>query len=616
MIRPLSVLLLVLLTAHASRAQEERLPQDPYYVATGQPLNGPLIAANDNRTRAGLLEANVHHIRLVVTRGVLYPEDASQPGLWVEAIGESADRLQIPAPLLRARTGESFSVTLFNALPDSSVTWFGLHERPKESPDSLILGPGETRTVTFPAGAPGTYMYRARIGQVNNNLGERDLTAGAFLVDPVGDVPEDRVFVMNIWSQADSLVAFGGYNTLLINGKSYPHTERLVADVGVTERWHVINASGRPHPMHLHGFYYRVLRKGNLQSSTTYTEEDRVEVVTQTLRGRQTMELEWTPTREGEWLFHCHLSFHIEANNRLPGSLHSHDHMSGLVMGISVRPGPSDLIERSEPRLLTLTISQMPDSSRFAFRLDDAADPALTRFTERAPLLELQQYQPTFVTVINNADEPTGIHWHGLELDAWADGVPEVSASDGKMSPSIQPGDSFTYKLTLMRPGTFMYHTHLNDIEQLARGLYGPIVVNPPDSRRDTSVDHTYILGWRRALPRGLENGEVNGIVFTEPQPSMHTRVGAVHRLRVMNIAPDGAITMSMTREGETFPLQFIAKDGADYPEHLQVMMDALPLLWIGETADMRFAPTEPGTYELQVGYRGLPMVRQTWTVE
>lgn len=459
MFRFVSALFLFVLFCLPASAQDTVLPKDDFYVPAGSRVDGPSISANDNRKRAGSALDGVHTVRLVVARGLLFPEDDAQPGLWVEAVGESADRPQIPAPLLRARTGESFSLTLVNALPDSSITWFGLHTRPIAAPDSLVLAPGETRIVTFPAGSPGTYMYRARIGQVNNDLGERDLTAGAFIVDPEGNVPEDRVFVMNIWSQADSLVAFGGYNTLLINGKSFPHTEHLTADVGVTERWHVINASQRNHPMHLHGFYYDVLRRGDMNESTSYAPEDRSLVVTETLRGFDTMEMEWTPSRDGEWLFHCHLSFHVDANNRLPGSHHGHGHMAGLVMGITVNPGPSDLIERGEPRHLTLTVSQMADSSRFAFRLDDAADPDATRHTDRGPLLELRQYQPTFVTVVNDSDEPTGIHWHGLELDAWADGVPNLSASDGKMSPAIQPGESFTYKLTLAPGYVHVPHT-------------------------------------------------------------------------------------------------------------------------------------------------------------
>lgn len=88
---------------------------------------------------------------------------------------------------------------------------------------------------------------------------------------------------------------------------------------------------------------------------------------------------------------------------------------------------------------------------------------------------------------------PTGIHWQGLELDGWADGVPGWSASDGMVSPVIDPGDSFTYKLSSMRPGTFIYHSHLDDISQLTGGLYGALIVLGEGEEFDPELDHLAI---------------------------------------------------------------------------------------------------------------------------
>ena len=44
----------------------------------------------------------------------------------------------------------------------------------------------------------------------------------------------------------------------MINGLSWPSTERLTYRLGDPVRWRVINLSSQIHPMHLHGFYYRV----------------------------------------------------------------------------------------------------------------------------------------------------------------------------------------------------------------------------------------------------------------------------------------------------------------------------------------------------------------------
>ncbi|MGH8490988.1 MAG: multicopper oxidase domain-containing protein [Gammaproteobacteria bacterium] len=62
-------------------------------------------------------------------------------------------------------------------------------------------------------------------------------------------------------AQDDPGVAFLALNprfTFLINGLSWPHTERLTYSVGQQVRWRVINLSTQPHPMQLHGFYFDV----------------------------------------------------------------------------------------------------------------------------------------------------------------------------------------------------------------------------------------------------------------------------------------------------------------------------------------------------------------------
>ena len=45
------------------------------------------------------------------------------------------------------------------------------------------------------------------------------------------------------------------------------------------------------------------------------------------------------------------------------------------------------------------------------------------------------------------------------------------------------------------RAGTFIYHTHLNDIEQLTSGMYGAAVVLERNQKYDPSTDHAFVLG-------------------------------------------------------------------------------------------------------------------------
>jgi FtsP/CotA-like multicopper oxidase with cupredoxin domain len=386
-----------------------------------------------------------------------------------------------------------------NRLDHDPLTVFGLHTRPAENVEPFVVEPGGAHTVEFDAGAPGTYLYWFREGPApdpqKGEFFEREQLAGAFVVDPAGGSPPDRIFVMNIFSDPidDTTAEGGSFQGLAINGKSWPFTERVALEVGEELRWRVVNASNREHPMHLHGFFYSVLSRGTVTGDTVYDDADRRLVVTESMRPRTTMLMEWTATRPGRWLFHCHLSFHVAPQIRLPGAEesdpeHAHVHMAGLVVGIEVAPGPTDLVSRGAPVDVDLYANEYGDTN--GYRYGFSVDPDFTADSLSdvpGPLLVFHQFQSVNATVHNRMSVPTGIHWHGLELDGWADGVPGWSSSEGRVSPLIAPGDSFTYRLSLLRPGTFIYHSHLDDVHQLSGGLYGPLIVLPEGEAFDST---------------------------------------------------------------------------------------------------------------------------------
>jgi FtsP/CotA-like multicopper oxidase with cupredoxin domain len=76
-----------------------------------------------------------------------------------------------------------------------------------------------------------------------------------------------------------------------------------------------------------------------------------------------------------------------------------------------------------------------------------------------------------------NCGQSTSVHWHGMELESYYDGVPGWGARGKELTPVIKPGGSFVVRFTPPRVGTFMYHTHLNDEAQISGGLYGPLIV-------------------------------------------------------------------------------------------------------------------------------------------
>ena len=128
-----------------------------------------------------------------------YLETDKRPGLRLVTIAEKGKAPTVPAPLIRIEAGTIIHAVLHNTLKDSAATVYGLQKRPSSITDSLLLKPGETKEITFESGTTGTYMYWIKLG-ADNFSGEEQQFGGAFIIDPPGGSPPDRVMVMNIFS--------------------------------------------------------------------------------------------------------------------------------------------------------------------------------------------------------------------------------------------------------------------------------------------------------------------------------------------------------------------------------------------------------------------------------
>ncbi len=582
------------------------------------------VRANDNRRPAGTLRNDTLTLRLSVGIARWYPE--ADGGHWVDvaAFAEEGGPPEIPAPLIRVPTATTIVATIRNTLPDSTIFVQGLMPRPAVAADTIPLPipPGESRTVTFTVGAPGTYLYRARTaGTTIVQLRERDQLAGAFIVDSAGTPPPpDRVFVINIWS--DSQPPHIRRRALTINGRSWPHTERIAAAVGDSLRWRVINASQRAHPMHLHGFYFRVEARGDWLANPPSDPAAPRLVVTQELRPNQTMSLLWNVERPGNWLFHCHVGFHVVPQARLspepPAGHDWHDvdpakHMSGLIVGVTVSGAESPALGGPARRLTLYVNAGKPRGlagRAMSYVLQQGAAPPAPDSTELpGSALVLTQGQPTEITVVNRLTEPTSVHWHGIELESYSDGVAGWSGSGSRRAPVIASRDSFVARLTLPRAGTFMYHTHLNDLEQLTAGLYGAIVVLPPGERYDPTRDHLYVVGWdgEQTPPRLLVNGDSTA-------PPLELTAGVPHRLRLVNIgaAQFATFVLRHAAAGDTslVPWRALAKDGADMPLTRPVARPAR--VQVGETFDFEVMPEAGHEYGLTIR-SGAPLATRVY---
>ncbi len=110
--------------------------------------------------------------------------------------------------------------------------------------------------------------------------------------------------------------------------------------------------------------------------------------------------------------------------------------------------------------------------ARAAFQIDGRIGHSVAvNGTVPAPLLRLREGQNVRITVDNQLDEDSSIHWHGFIVPFQMDGVPGISF------PGIRPRTSFTYEFPIKQSGTYWYHSHSGLQEQI--GHYGPIVIDP-----------------------------------------------------------------------------------------------------------------------------------------
>jgi FtsP/CotA-like multicopper oxidase with cupredoxin domain len=89
------------------------------------------------------------------------------------------------------------------------------------------------------------------------------------------------------------------------------------------------------------------------------------------------------------------------------------------------------------------------------------------------PTIEAVEGDRVRIYVTNRLPAPTTVHWHGVILPSGMDGVGGLSQR------AIHPGETFVYEWTFRQHGTFMYHSHHDEMTQMALGLMGMMVVHP-----------------------------------------------------------------------------------------------------------------------------------------
>jgi manganese oxidase len=599
----------------------------------------PAIRHNDNHDAAGHLAAGVLKISLVADTGLWYPFGENNLGIPIQAFRDDNGPLQIPGPLIRVPAGTEVRASVHNTISGTGLTMHGLFSRQAAAgkSDDLAIGSGETKEIRFRLDVPGTYYYWGTTtnSSLEKRYSEDSQLSGAIVVDPPGTSPDpkEEIFVIGLWvnifRNGDRNNPFIGSEVAVINGRSWPNTQRFTYTEGDTVHWRWIDTAFEAHPLHLHGFYFRVDSRGNGQRDTVYpSQTERDMVVTERLDPGDTRTIAWIPERPGNWLFHCHNPFHFRSHfpppillsGRFPEpgtpeyerAYASTHEMGGMVLGVTVRPKetgkPATETAPQRHLVLTAAVSKFPLATASeestgtvrAYRYfiggnsdETPADPIV------GPPIVLFRGEPVSITVRNRLPEATSVHWHGIELENYYDGVAGFGTDGHRMSPMIEPGQEFEARFTPPRAGTFIYHTHMNDLQQVMAGLSGPLIVLNLGEAFNPARDHIIFITHSRSSEDDDRFVLVNGM---NPPKPLDLEAGVKHRFRIVNFHTFmGNLRIEIKDDAGLLSWRALAKDGRDLSADQQTLRPAQQVVSIGETYDFEFLPNKPGAYRLEV---------------
>ena len=237
----------------------------------------------------------------------------TSPGVFVDAMGYKGT---VPGPEIHVNPGDKVRIVLRNQLSQPTV----MHLHGVTVPNDMDGVPYITQEPILPGGfftyeftvvdPPGMYVYHSHFNsteQVGKGL------YGAFYVDPNGgdwsSVYGERVDVQSTLFLGDGPTGY------VLNGKGFPATQPIVANLGDTVLIHLANDGAMIHPMHLHGFHFQVVAEDGFVLSRA----NRYLADTLMIAPGQRFDVLVHAIYPGVWAFHCHILPHVEGPEGMYG---------------------------------------------------------------------------------------------------------------------------------------------------------------------------------------------------------------------------------------------------------------------------------------------------------
>jgi len=220
------------------------------------------------------------------------------------------------------------------------------------------------------------------------------------------------------------------------------------------------------------------------------------------------------------------------------------------------------------------------------------------------PTIEAVEGDRVRFLVTNKLPEPTAVHWHGVFLPNGMDGV------SGLTQRPIPVGDTFAYEFTLKQHGTFMYHSHGDEMVQIGLGTMGFFIIHPKTPTHKIDRDYAIFLnewfiepGTSRPNPNVMTDFNLftfNSRAFPGTAPLI-ARPGERVRIRFGHVGQD---FHAIHLHGHAFKI--VATDGGDVPESAQCP-ETTVAIGPGQTRDVEFVATG-GDWALHCHLRHHPM--------
>ena len=212
-------------------------------------------------------------------------------------------------------------------------------------------------------------------------------------------------------------------------------------------------------------------------------------------------------------------------------------------------------------------------------------------------VIEAVEGERVRIYVTNRLSVATSIHWHGVYLPNGMDGVA------GLTQPYIKAGETAKYEWTLRQYGTFMFHSHHDEMTQMGMGLIGMFIIHPRNPSPDYRVDRDFSLmisEWQvkpgTARPNTVEMTDfnvftINGKAFPSTAPLV-CKTGDRVRLRLGNLGATDHHPMHI--HGHHF--RVTATDGEDIPLSAQ-WPETTALVAVGQTRNLELITDAPGDW-------------------